>query len=84
MQKKSMEILKGPTSMKSLIEFKDVSFVLLLSCHVNILSLQIWIVLKSGVEMAMVQVPEGNGSGFIWDDQGHIVTNYHGKPLSIR
>jgi S1-C subfamily serine protease len=77
--KKSMENFKGPTLMKSLIVF-----VLLLSCHVNIFSLQIWIVLKSGVEMAMLQVPEGNGSGFIWDEQGHIVTNYHGKLLSIR
>ena len=25
------------------------------------------------------QVPEGNGSGVVWDEQGHIVTNYHGK-----
>jgi S1-C subfamily serine protease len=23
------------------------------------------------------QVPEGVGSGFVWDDEGHIVTNYH-------
>ncbi len=23
------------------------------------------------------EVPSGTGSGFIWDDQGHIVTNYH-------
>ena len=23
------------------------------------------------------QVPEGTGSGFVWDDGGHIVTNYH-------
>lgn len=23
------------------------------------------------------EVPKGTGSGFIWDDQGHIVTNYH-------
>ncbi|MDH4198092.1 MAG: trypsin-like peptidase domain-containing protein, partial [Candidatus Aminicenantes bacterium] len=22
-------------------------------------------------------VPQGSGSGFIWDDRGHIVTNYH-------
>jgi S1-C subfamily serine protease len=22
-------------------------------------------------------VPRGSGSGFVWDDQGHIVTNYH-------
>ncbi|KAK4750093.1 hypothetical protein SAY87_027542 [Trapa incisa] len=24
-----------------------------------------------------VEVPEGNGSGVVWDEQGHIVTNYH-------
>jgi S1-C subfamily serine protease len=23
------------------------------------------------------QIPQGSGSGFVWDDQGHIVTNYH-------
>lgn len=23
------------------------------------------------------EVPAGSGSGFVWDDQGHIVTNYH-------
>lgn len=25
-----------------------------------------------------VEIPEGNGSGVVWDEQGHIVTNYHG------
>ncbi|CAM8900608.1 unnamed protein product [Rhodiola kirilowii] len=30
------------------------------------------------------QIPEGNGSGVVWDKQGHIVTNYHviGSSLS--
>lgn len=23
------------------------------------------------------EIPRGTGSGFIWDDQGHVVTNYH-------
>ena len=22
-------------------------------------------------------IPRGTGSGFIWDDKGHVVTNYH-------
>jgi nucleoside-diphosphate-sugar epimerase len=22
-------------------------------------------------------VPQGTGSGFLWDDRGHVVTNYH-------
>nr|CBW45783.1 ORW1943Ba0077G13.11 [Oryza rufipogon] len=30
------------------------------------------------------RIPEGNGSGVVWDDSGHIVTNYHvvGNALS--
>ena len=27
--------------------------------------------------MNVQQVPRGTGTGFVWDDQGHIVTNYH-------
>ncbi|KAG8064957.1 hypothetical protein GUJ93_ZPchr0004g38709 [Zizania palustris] len=32
----------------------------------------------------VVEIPEGNGSGVVWDDFGHIVTNYHvvGNALS--
>ncbi len=27
--------------------------------------------------VVQVAVPQGTGSGFVWDDKGHIVTNYH-------
>ncbi|HEX5068489.1 MAG TPA: trypsin-like peptidase domain-containing protein [Myxococcota bacterium] len=27
--------------------------------------------------MDVTQVPRGSGSGFIWDDRGHVVTNFH-------
>lgn len=27
--------------------------------------------------MNVREVPRGTGSGFVWDDQGHIVTNFH-------
>lgn len=27
--------------------------------------------------MSVVEVPRGSGSGFVWDRDGHIVTNYH-------
>ncbi|KAF5197118.1 Protease do-like 8 protein [Thalictrum thalictroides] len=32
----------------------------------------------------VVEIPEGNGSGVVWDREGHIVTNYHvvGNALS--
>jgi S1-C subfamily serine protease len=23
------------------------------------------------------EIPEGSGSGFLWDDQGHVITNFH-------
>lgn len=25
----------------------------------------------------IMQIPSGNGSGFVWDRQGHVVTNFH-------
>lgn len=25
----------------------------------------------------VLEIPQGTGTGFVWDDQGHIVTNYH-------
>ena len=25
----------------------------------------------------MLEVPQGSGSGFVWNKQGHIVTNFH-------
>lgn len=27
--------------------------------------------------MNILEVPAGTGSGFVWDNLGHIVTNYH-------
>ncbi len=27
--------------------------------------------------MNVMEVPQGTGTGFVWDEQGHIVTNYH-------
>ena len=27
--------------------------------------------------MNVQQVPQGTGTGFVWDDRGHIVTNFH-------
>ena len=27
--------------------------------------------------ISQVEQPEGNGTGFIWDQEGHIITNYH-------
>jgi S1-C subfamily serine protease len=30
-----------------------------------------------GFSLNLQEIPQGTGSGFIWDEDGHIVTNYH-------
>jgi S1-C subfamily serine protease len=30
-----------------------------------------------GMSMNPVEIPRGTGSAFVWDTDGHIVTNYH-------
>jgi len=32
---------------------------------------------RSFFSMDLFQIPQGTGSGFVWDTRGHIVTNYH-------
>jgi S1-C subfamily serine protease len=32
---------------------------------------------RDAFTMDVLEVPRGTGSGFIWDEQGHVVTNYH-------
>ncbi|MFO0817473.1 MAG: trypsin-like peptidase domain-containing protein [Pirellulales bacterium] len=33
--------------------------------------------LRPGPGFNAVEVPSGTGTGFVWDEQGHIVTNFH-------
>jgi S1-C subfamily serine protease len=32
---------------------------------------------KSYYSMDITEIPKGSGTGFMWDDNGHIVTNFH-------
>ena len=34
-------------------------------------------VVRDRFTMNVLEIPQGTGSGFIWDQQGHIVTNFH-------
>ena len=40
--------------------------------HITTLSQQ-----RDLFSMNVQQIPRGTGTGFVWDDQGHIVTNFH-------
>ena len=32
---------------------------------------------RSFFDMNIQEIPQGTGSGFVWDEEGHIVTNFH-------
>jgi hypothetical protein len=32
---------------------------------------------QQGLQLRPMEVPLGTGSGFLWDDKGHVVTNFH-------
>jgi protease Do-like 1, chloroplastic len=32
---------------------------------------------RNAFRFNIMQIPRGSGSGFIWDEQGHVVTNFH-------
>jgi S1-C subfamily serine protease len=32
---------------------------------------------RDAFSLNVYEIPEGTGSGFMWDEEGHIVTNYH-------
>ncbi|MFQ5748063.1 MAG: S1C family serine protease [Planctomycetota bacterium] len=32
---------------------------------------------RNRFSLDIFKIPQGTGSGFLWDDQGHVVTNYH-------
>ena len=40
--------------------------------HITTVSLQ-----RNFFSLDVMQVPRGTGTGFMWDEKGHIVTNYH-------
>jgi len=57
---------------QSLIEtFKRVS-----PCVANIKTTTV-VQAQDGLRLRSLEVPQGTGSGFLWDDKGHVVTNYH-------
>jgi S1-C subfamily serine protease len=32
---------------------------------------------RNSLNLRVQEMPRGTGSGFVWDDRGHVVTNYH-------
>ena len=36
-----------------------------------------WRVRRDFFRMNVMEIPQGTGSGFVWDERGHVVTNFH-------
>ena len=32
---------------------------------------------RDGFSLNLFEIPQGTGSGFVWNDQGHVITNFH-------
>ncbi len=39
---------------------------------------------RSFMSLDATRVPQGSGTGFLWDDQGHVVTNFHVVQTRVR
>lgn len=45
-------------------------------CVANVMTTSV-VNARQGLRLRSLEVPRGTGSGFLWDHQGHVVTNYH-------
>ncbi|MCA9185692.1 MAG: trypsin-like peptidase domain-containing protein, partial [Planctomycetales bacterium] len=46
-------------------------------CSPSVVFINSSAVRRNGFSLDATEIPTGTGSGFIWDDKGHIVTNFH-------
>jgi S1-C subfamily serine protease len=47
------------------------------SCSPGVVSVANKAMVQDWYSMRVYQIPQGTGSGFVWDKQGHVITNYH-------
>ena len=47
------------------------------ACSPGVVSVANKAMVQDWYSLRVYQIPQGTGSGFIWDRQGHVITNYH-------
>jgi S1-C subfamily serine protease len=47
------------------------------ACSPGVVSVANKAMVQDWFSLRVYQIPQGTGSGFIWDKQGHVITNYH-------
>jgi S1-C subfamily serine protease len=43
----------------------------------SVVHLRTSVVRRDFFSLNLFEIPQGSGSGFVWDDEGHLVTNFH-------
>jgi 2-alkenal reductase len=61
----------------SLMELEETNIKIYRNARPSVVHITTLAVRAGPYRMNVQQVPEGTGSGFVWDEHGHVVTNYH-------
>jgi len=60
-----------------LAEEKKTTIALFRQASPSVVHITTLAVRQDAFSLDVFQIPQGTGSGFVWDNQGHIVTNFH-------
>jgi protease Do-like 1, chloroplastic len=71
------ELAPAPSASDGLLEYERNSIEVFRRVSGSVVYVSDTSVPRGGFRFDAEAVPRGAGSGFVWDDRGHIVTNYH-------
>ena len=71
------EVTPVPAPASSLTALETGTVALFERCSRSVVNVVDLTVLSGQAMKSGAVVPEGNGTGVVWDDEGHVVTNYH-------
>src|SRR4051794_39232663 len=68
---------KVVTPRGDLAEDEKTTIELFKRCAPSVVHIQSLAVRRDAFNLNVQRIPQGTGTGFVWDDKGHIVTNFH-------
>ncbi len=68
---------RSVTPRQDLSEDENATIRLFRQVSPSVVNITPFAVRRDAFTLNLMQIPEGSGSGFLWDSDGHIVTNFH-------